>query len=58
MFRRDLLKAGAAGIGTLAFSRTAGAMQSIFKASEKKEWAVIFGSMCGSTRPIVRVIPL
>jgi flavodoxin len=56
MFRRDMLKAGAAGIGTLALSKTAGAAGSFFKASEEKTWAVVYGSKCGSTKQIAEWI--
>ena len=56
MIRRDLLKVGAAGLSTLVLSRTTEAMQSIFKKSEKREWAVVFGSRCGSTRQIAEWI--
>lgn len=56
MDRRNLCKLGLAGIGTMAFSRTAGAMQMFTNASEKKKWAVVYGSKCGSTREYAEFI--
>jgi flavodoxin len=50
MSRRNFLKTGLAGIGTLAFSRTAFTMQSLLPASEKKKWAIVYGTKCGSTK--------
>lgn len=50
MDRRNICKMGLAGIGTMAFSRPVRAMESYLKASEKKKWAILYGSRCGSTR--------
>ncbi|MBN1577778.1 MAG: hypothetical protein JW913_14555 [Chitinispirillaceae bacterium] len=50
MYRRDLCKAGLAGIGAMVFSRPVSAVESFLKASAKKTWAVLYGSQCGSTK--------
>jgi flavodoxin len=50
MHRRDLVKAGLAGIGAIAFSNPANAIANYIKASAKKTWVVVYGSQCGSTR--------
>jgi flavodoxin len=53
MYRRNFVKAGLAGIGTLAFSKTVGAA---IQASEKKNWAVVYGTQCGSTKDAAEAI--
>ncbi len=50
MDRRNLCKIGLAGIGSMVFSRPVGAMESFIKASEKKKWALVYHSVCGSTK--------
>jgi flavodoxin len=56
MERRDLLKAGAAGIGVLAMSGTARAMGTLVAASERKKWAIVYGTQCGSTKEYAEYI--
>jgi len=50
MDRRNLCKLGLAGIGTTLFSRPARAAESLFKASEKNNWAIVYATQCGSTK--------
>ena len=49
MLRREIIKTGIAGIGTLLLSKTTGAI-SLAGSSTQKEWAIFYGSQCGSTR--------
>ena len=50
MDRRILLKSGLAGIGGMVLARPVGAMQNFLQAEEKKTWAVVYHSVCGSTK--------
>ncbi len=50
MERRAFCKTGFAGIGALALSGTIQAVEYSLKASEKKNWVILYGSQCGSTR--------
>ncbi len=50
MDRRNLCKIGLAGLGTMAFSRTVGAMKYVTKASAKKKWAIVYYTQCGASR--------
>lgn len=56
MHRRNFCTTGLAGLGTMAFSKTAGAMDRFFKSSEEKKWVVLYGSQCGSTREYANYI--
>jgi len=47
MHRRNFVKTGLAGVGTLALAKSGFAMKT---ASEEKTWAVIFGTQCGSSQ--------
>lgn len=49
MDKRDFIKAGLMGIGALALSRKAAALEYYPNASDKK-WAVLYGTWCGSSR--------
>ena len=47
MHRRELIRSGLAGIGTLLFSKTTGA---VGLTPAPKQWAIFYGSQCGSTK--------
>lgn len=49
MKRRDFFKLGAAGLGTLALTHNAGALE-YYPMPSNAKWAVIYGTWCGSTR--------
>ncbi|HEX2959345.1 MAG TPA: flavodoxin domain-containing protein [Chitinispirillaceae bacterium] len=50
MDRREFCKAGFAGIGALALSGNLQAMERSANNSGKKQWAILYGSQCGSTK--------
>ncbi len=49
MKKRDFLKAGFTGIGALAVSSEMKALE-YYPTKEGKDWAVLYGTWCGSTR--------
>lgn len=50
MYRRNFVKAGIAGIGSMTIARAAMALTAKTSESDEKSWAVIYGSKCGSTK--------
>ena len=50
MLRREIIKTGIAGIGTLLLSKTTSAISLASTSSTQKEWAIFYSSNCGSTR--------
>ncbi len=50
MDRRNFCKTGLAGMGVLAFAGKLQAIEHSAFASGKKQWAIIYGSQCGSTK--------
>ncbi|MBN1760735.1 MAG: hypothetical protein JW863_20570 [Chitinispirillaceae bacterium] len=49
MHRREAIRTGLAGIGTLVLSKTAEAFR-LADAAPQKQWAILYGSQCGSTK--------
>lgn len=53
MYRRNFVKTGLAGLGTLALAKNGFTMKTT---SEEKKWAVIFGTECGSSEEAAKGI--
>lgn len=55
MYRRNFVKTGIAGMGALAFLKSARALN-LDTAAEEKKWAVVYASKCGSTKKVAEWI--
>lgn len=56
MDRRIFCKTGLAGMGVLALTGNLQAIERSLAASEKKQWAILYGSQCGSTKEYAEYI--
>jgi flavodoxin len=56
MLRRMFCKLGATGLASMAISKQISALEKVAGAPAAKKWAIVYGSMCGSTKQVAEWI--